>query len=60
MAPRSSTVTHTRHMERVPRWFGTPVRAASTLIWLCWVSLLASLFALVGFLLFLAVRFVVT
>jgi hypothetical protein len=47
-------------MEKLRDWFGTPVRAGSTLIWLCWVSLLVSIFGLIAFLLFLAARSIVT
>lgn len=29
---------------KVREWFGTPVAAGKTLVWLCWVSFLVSLF----------------
>ncbi len=32
-------------MEKLREWFGTPVRAGKTLIWLLWVWLLVSVFA---------------
>lgn len=37
-------------MEKLRDWFGTPVAAGKTLLWLCWVSIL---FAAVGGLLYL-------
>jgi hypothetical protein len=36
------------------------VRAFSTLIWVCWVSFLVSVFGLIAFLLFLAARSLLT
>ncbi len=39
-------------MEKVREWFGTPVAAGKTILWLCWVLFLVSL--LVGLLCLLA------
>jgi hypothetical protein len=39
-------------VEKVRGWFGTPVAAGKTLLWLCWVSFLVSL--LIGLLYLLA------
>jgi hypothetical protein len=52
-------VGHTRRMEKVRDWFGTPAAAAKTLIWLCWVSLLVAVFLGVFYLLALGVLAVV-
>jgi hypothetical protein len=48
----SAAQRDTGAVEKVREWFGTPVAAGKTLLWLCWVSVLVSL--LVGCLYLLA------
>jgi hypothetical protein len=43
-------------MEKIRDWFGTPLKAGSTLIWLLWVALLMSVFVTVILLLILVVQ----
>ncbi len=43
--PERRHVAPSRRTERAHEWFGTPVAAAKTLVWLCWVMLLASVLA---------------
>jgi hypothetical protein len=48
------SVSDTGPVEKLREWFGTPVAAGRTVIWLCWVSLVASvLFGLLLGLLYL-------
>ena len=42
-------------MEKLRDWFGTPVAAGKTLVWLCWVSLLIAIFSGLFYLLALGV-----
>ena len=45
----------TYRMEKLRDWFGTPVAAGKTLVWLCWVSLLIAIFSGLFYLLALGV-----
>jgi hypothetical protein len=40
-----ASLSDTQAVEKMREWFGTPVAAGKTLIWLCWVWLLVSLLA---------------
>jgi hypothetical protein len=51
--PSDAFPSDTQPVEKMREWFGTPVAAGKTLIWLCWVWLLISL--MVGLLYLLAV-----
>jgi hypothetical protein len=42
-------------VDSLREWFGTPLAAAKTIVWLCWVLLLASLLLGVAQLLLLGV-----
>ncbi len=39
----AAALRDTDAVEKVREWFGTPVAAGKTLLWLCWVSFLVSL-----------------
>ena len=48
VAVMAGSGTHTCEMERMREWFGTPRKAGSTLIWLCFVLLMVSVLVVVA------------
>ena len=47
-------------MEKARDWFGRPMRAVNTVVWLCWVSILVSVLVNLLFFAVLGVRALVT
>jgi len=43
--PSGGSLRDTCPVEKLRDWFGTPVAAGKTLVWLCWVWLLVSVLA---------------
>lgn len=44
-APPDLPLRDNYRVEKLSVWFGTPVAAGKTLVWLCWASLLVAVFS---------------